>query len=136
MATQTAQGVIARPKAAPGQWREAFGRLRRNRLAMIGLIAVLGLFVIALIGPYIAPYPYYQQDLKAVLANGGQPLPAFSPGHIFGPDQIGRDLFSRLLDGARISMSVAIVVVMLLGLLIMVFVPSIVTWLPDLVFGG
>ena len=110
MATQTAQGVIAKPKAAPGQWREAFGRLRRNRLAMLGLILVIALFTIALIGPYIAPYPYYQQDLKAVLANGGQPLPAGSPGHILGTDAIGRDLFSRLLDGARISMSVAIVV--------------------------
>ena len=77
---------------------------------MIGLISVIALFIIALIGPYIAPYPYYQQDLKAVLANGGQPLPAGSPGHILGTDQIGRDLFSRLLDGARISMSVAIVV--------------------------
>ena len=77
---------------------------------MIGLISVIALFTIALIGPYIAPYPYYQQDLKAVWQNGGQPLPAGSPGHILGTDQIGRDLFSRLLDGARISMSVAIVV--------------------------
>jgi len=110
MATQTAQGVIAKPKAAPGQWREAFGRLRRNRLAMIGLIAVIALFTIALIGPYIAPYPYTEQDLTAVVKNGGQPLPAFSPGHLFGTDQIGRDLLSRLLDGARISMTVAIVV--------------------------
>ena len=45
MATQTAQGVIAKPKAAPGQWREAFGRLRRNKLAMIGLIAVIAMLV-------------------------------------------------------------------------------------------
>jgi len=110
MATQAAQGTLARPRTSTGLWREAFGRLRKNKLAMVGLFSVITLFVIAIIGPYIAPYPYYQQDLKAVLANGGQPLPAGSPGHILGTDAIGRDLFSRLLDGARISMSVAIVV--------------------------
>jgi oligopeptide transport system permease protein len=77
---------------------------------MVGLIAVIALFVIAIIGPFIAPYPYAQQDLKAVVANHSQPLPPGSPGHLLGTDQIGRDLFSRLLDGARISMSVAIVV--------------------------
>jgi oligopeptide transport system permease protein len=130
MATQTVQGVIVAPKAAPSQWREAFARLRRNRLAMLGLILVIGLFVIALIGPYIAPYPYYQQDLKAVVANAGQPLPPGSPGHLFGTDQIGRDLFSRLLDGARISMSVAIVV-QIVVIVIGVPVGAIAGW-----FGG
>src|SRR6478736_3283501 len=110
MATQAAQGTIARPRATTGLWREAFGRLRKNKLAMVGLFSVITLFVIAIIGPYIAPYPYTEQDLTAVVKNGGQPLPAFSPGHLFGTDQIGRDLLSRLLDGARISMTVAIVV--------------------------
>ncbi len=110
MATQAAQGTIARPQASTGLWREAFGRLRKNKLAMIGLVSVIVLFIIAIIGPYIAPYPYTEQDLKAIVANGSQPLPAGSPGHLFGTDQIGRDLLSRLLDGARISMTVAIVV--------------------------
>ena len=77
---------------------------------MVGLVAVIFLFFIALFGPYLAPYPYQQQDLQAVLKNGGRPLPPLSPGHILGTDQIGRDLLSRLMDGARISMSVAIVV--------------------------
>ncbi len=110
MATQAAQGTIARQQTSTGLWREAFGRLRKNKLAMVGLFSVITLFVIAIIGPYIAPYPYTEQDLTAVVKNGGQPLPPFSPGHLFGTDQIGRDLLSRLLDGARISMTVAIVV--------------------------
>jgi oligopeptide transport system permease protein len=110
MATQAAQGTIARPRASTGLWREAFGRLRKNKLAMVGLVSVILLFIIAIIGPYIAPYPYTEQDLKAVVANGGRPLTPGSPGHLLGTDQIGRDLLSRLLDGARISMTVAIVV--------------------------
>jgi oligopeptide transport system permease protein len=99
---------VRRPSA--GLWSDAFGRLRKNRLAMIGLILVILLFVVAVIGPFIAPYPYQTQDLKAVLANGGQPVQPGDPAHILGTDRIGRDLLSRLLDGARISMTVAIVV--------------------------
>jgi oligopeptide transport system permease protein len=85
---------------------------------MLGLIVVLFLFFIAIFGPYLAPYPYQEQDIQAVLHNGGRPLPPLSPGHLLGTDQIGRDLLSRLMDGARISMSVAIVVqivVLLIG---------------------
>ena len=77
---------------------------------MVGLIVVLILFFIAIFGPYIAPYPYQEQDIQAVIHNGGQPVPPGDPAHILGTDQIGRDLLSRLMDGARISMTVAIVV--------------------------
>ena len=97
-----------RPSA--GLWGDAFGRLRKNRLAMIGLFLVILLFIVAVIGPFIAPYPYQTQDLAAVVANGGQPVKPGDPAHILGTDRIGRDLLSRLLDGARISMTVAIVV--------------------------
>jgi oligopeptide transport system permease protein len=72
---------------------------------MVILLLFFGIF-----GPFLAPWPYAYQDLKAVVAGGGGPLPPGSPGHILGTDQLGRDLFSRLLDGARISVSVAIVV--------------------------
>ena len=110
MATDTLRGAAARPRPATGLWRDAFGRLRKNKLAMVGLVMVILLFLIAIFGPMIAPYPYTEQDLAAVLANNGRPLPPGSPGHLLGTDQIGRDLLSRLLDGARISMTVAIVV--------------------------
>ncbi len=106
----TIQGTLVQPRATTGLWRDAFARLRKNKLAMVGLIMVILLFIIAIIGPFIAPYPYQAQDLQAVVKNGGRPLPPLSPGHLLGTDQIGRDLLSRLLDGARISMTVAIVV--------------------------
>src|SRR3954469_19791540 len=130
MATETLRGTVARPKPATGLWRDAFGRLRKNRLAMLGLIVVLFLFLVAIFGPYLAPYPYQEQDIQAVLHNGGRPLPPLSPGHLLGTDQIGRDLLSRLMDGARISMTVAIVVQVVV-ILIGVPVGALAGW-----FGG
>ncbi len=110
MATETLRGGIAKPQPSASLWGDAFGRLRKNKLAMIGLILVGFVTFIAIFGSILAPYNYQDQDLAAVVANKGQPLPPLSGGHILGTDQIGRDLLSRLMDGARISMSVAIVV--------------------------
>jgi oligopeptide transport system permease protein len=109
----TTQSVLvrsARPGASAGLWTDAFGRLRKNRLAILGLILVMLLLFVGIFGPMIAPWPYQHQDLKAVFAGGGGPLPPGTPGHPLGTDQLGRDLLSRLLDGARISVSVAFVV--------------------------
>jgi len=100
--------LAQRPVISPR--RDAFRRLRRNRLALMGGVIVVILLVIAVFGPALAPWHYRVQDLEALRANGNRPLPPFSPGHLLGTDQLGRDLFSRLLDGAQISMSVAIVV--------------------------
>ena len=129
MASQTraleAPVTAARPSAS--LWSDAFSRLRRNKLAMVGLGLVILLLLAAIVGPFIAPYPYDQQDIKAILANGGEPLPPGSGGHILGTDSLGRDLLSRLLDGARISVSVALVV-QIVVLLIGVPVGAIAGW--------
>jgi oligopeptide transport system permease protein len=112
MATNTTavQAKAAKPVATAGPWREAFGRLIRNKLAVVGLVLVSLLLFCGIFGPLIAPWPYQVQDLAAVQANGNRPLPPLSPGHLLGTDQLGRDLLSRLLDGARISITVAFVV--------------------------
>ncbi len=103
-------GALVRPRKSAGLWSDAFGRLRKNRLAILGLILVTLLLLTGIFGPILAPWPYEHQDLPAVFAAGGGPMPPLSPTHLLGTDQLGRDLFSRLLDGARISVSVAIVV--------------------------
>ena len=82
-------------------WKDAVGRLLRNRLSVIGLIITLFLLIGALFGPYIAPYSYTEQDLLNVAK-----MP--SPDHWLGTDEIGRDLFSRVLWGARTATLVAI----------------------------
>jgi oligopeptide transport system permease protein len=129
MATETLRGGVARQaKPAASLWSDAFARLRKNKLSMIGLVMVIFLLFIAIVGPFITPYNYQDQDLVAVVANKGQPLPPMTGGHILGTDQIGRDLLSRLMDGARISMTVALVVQMVV-LLIGVPIGAIAGWM-------
>jgi oligopeptide transport system permease protein len=120
MANRTAAlegGAAARRSSS--LWGDAWRRLIRNRLAVLGGILVLTFLTLALIGPLIAPYYYGQQHLEALKANNYRPIPPFSPGFLLGSDDLGRDLLSRLLDGAQISMTVAFVVqavVLLIGL--------------------
>jgi oligopeptide transport system permease protein len=132
MATQVAlQGrTTRRAGASAGLWSDAWKRLRKNRLAILGLILVIALLILAVIGPFITPYPFAAQDLAAVRANNNQPLGPLESPHILGTDQLGRDLLSRLLDGARISMSVAFIVQLVI-LLIGVPIGALAGW-----FGG
>ncbi len=84
--------------------------LVRNRLAIVGGFLVLALIVLGIFGPYIAPYAYDKQYIDLVQAHGNLPLSPGVEGRVLGTDLFGRDLMSRLLDGARISLSVAVVV--------------------------
>ncbi len=107
---------INQPKlATPSLKRDTFWtRLRRNRMAMTGLILVLGLFAVALLAPWLAPYDPTQIDLQQIL------LPP-SPAHLLGTDTLGRDVLSRIIFGARISLMVGFVAVgiaTLIGLLV------------------
>lgn len=108
--------VDERPPAS--LWRDAFERLLKNRLAIVGGVIVVLLVFLALFGPFITPYAYDKTDTNLVREFRGPANPG-QGGHLFGTDQLGRDLLSRLMDGARISMTVALVVqatVLLIGL--------------------
>src|SRR5215216_5844567 len=78
----------------------AWRRLARNPLALLGSLVAVGYILLGLIGPMFAPYDYAKQNLMQ--AN----LPPLSEGHLLGTDQVGRDLFSRLVTGIRISLIV------------------------------
>lgn len=95
-------------KRTRGYWADAFSRLLRTPAGMAGLAIVIALIVIAVVGPLLVPWTYFEQDLEAVLAHGG-PLPPGSPGHLLGTDALGRDLLARTLDGAQVSLTVALV---------------------------
>jgi len=99
-------GIAERPP--PSLYRDALGRMLRNRLAVVGGLIVVLLALLAVVGPFITPYGYGQTDTDAVRQAGG-PVNPLQAGHVFGTDQLGRDLLSRLMDGARISMIVALV---------------------------
>ena len=83
-------------------WQDAVRRLIQNRAAMIGGITVLVLIILAIFAPWIAPYSYSYQNLDL----GASPP---SAEHLLGTDVLGRDLLSRLLYGARISLLVGFV---------------------------
>lgn len=84
-------------------WRDAFRRFRQNRLAAAAAVFIILLGLFAIFAPMVSPYSYAEQNYHAINAS-----PSLS--HPLGTDQLGRDMFSRLVFGARISLSVGIVV--------------------------
>lgn len=80
-------------------WRISMEKLRANRAAMLAAVFLLGVLVLCLIGPLLLPGSAQAQNL----ARGATPP---SLQHWFGTDELGRDLFARLLQGGRISFAV------------------------------
>ena len=83
------------------QWRDVWKRLRRNKLAMIGMVIVIILILMAVFADFIAPYDYDA-------ANFGARLQFPSKEHLLGTDDFGRDLLSRIIYGGRTSLLVAL----------------------------
>jgi len=99
--------TVDRAAQRRGPLRAALDRLARNKLALFGTLVALVYVLVGLVGPAFVPYDYARQDLLS--AN----LPPFSPGHLLGTDQVGRDMFSRLVVGVRISLLVGFGVTLL-----------------------
>lgn len=102
-----AQLLAEASEAAPGRqaslWGDAWRRLVRNRLALIGMVIVFMLLIIAVFAPVIAPYEQGEVihvDLRLVEPSWHFPM---------GVDQNGRDVFSRMMYGARVSLLVGVV---------------------------
>lgn len=97
-----------------GPWSEAWRRLRRNRMALFGGAVVASLVLVGALANFLAPYDPYVIDLPERLSPP-------SRQHLFGTDDFGRDIFSRILYGARISLEVGILsrsVALSLGILL------------------
>ena len=98
------------PTAVPGPWREFWGAFSANKGAVGGMVIVVALLLIALFAPWISPHAPNETDSTAFL------LPPFwqqggSTAHWLGTDAIGRDILSRLMYGARLSLSIGLAVV-------------------------
>ena len=95
--------VVTRPSAADsGPWKRAWRRLRRRRGALVGLVVVLLFVALALFAPWLAP-----QD--PIATSWGAIRKAPSIEHWFGTDEIGRDVFARVVWGTRASMRAGLV---------------------------
>ncbi len=104
MSTLAAPPIAGSPEEPTvNLWRDAWFRLKRNRLAVFGLAVVIVLALTAIFGPYLTPYDYLSQDLDARNL-------APSLAHPFGTDDLGRDVFSRVVYGTRTAFLVAVIV--------------------------
>jgi peptide/nickel transport system permease protein len=94
----------SRRQARWGQFYFGWLRLRRNPLAVIGLVIVGLLLIMAAAAPLIAPHDPIAQDL------GQRLLPPLTPGHWLGTDDFGRDIWSRIAYGSRITLFIIVLV--------------------------
>lgn len=91
-------------KGSNSLWKLAFIRLRRNHLAMVGFVVIAFLVLMAVFADFIAPYHYAEQDYMMIRQ-------APTANHLLGTDEFGRDVLSRLIYGARVSLQVGFVAV-------------------------
>ncbi len=99
-----------------GYWADAWRRLKMNRLAIAGLVMISIVILLAIFGPMFSPYGYDETNLNNVYA-------PISREHWFGTDELGRDEFTRVLYGARISLAVG-------------FVASFINLIIGVIYGG
>lgn len=96
------------------RFKEIWQRLSKNKLAILGLIIIIVMILIAFFADFIAPYGYDEQDLTMAFQGPGN-------GHLFGTDEFGRDIFSRVVYGTRISLLigfVAVAIAVVIGVLL------------------
>src|SRR3954453_20547832 len=89
--------------------RRQIRRFTRNRMALAGLGLVTLLVLVAVFAPVVAPFP---EDAEGAVHTQEALLPP-SPEHFFGTDDLGGDVFSRVVFGARYSLSIGVVIVLL-----------------------
>ncbi len=84
------------------QFQEVWGRFKKNRLALFGMVLILLMILMVILSPLIAPYGFDEQNYYEIFASP-------SLQHLCGTDNLGRDVFSRLLYGGRVSLTIGII---------------------------
>ncbi len=95
------------PRTSRGLWRDAWRRLLRNKLAVAGMVFIVFMVLVAIFADLLSPY-----DPNRLFP--GQSYVRPNAQHFLGTDDVGRDVLSRLIHGARVSLSVAIFVQLLI----------------------
>ncbi|PKA44494.1 ABC transporter permease [Rhizobium sullae] len=105
MAVITADAVTSAPAItrSPGFWQGVVRRLGRDPVALAALAIVVALILLAVLAPYIAPYDPTKTSVIRRLK------PIGTPGYILGTDELGRDMVSRLIYGARLSLLMGVI---------------------------
>ncbi len=92
------------PRAGDAPWARALRVLVRNPMAMAGAFIIAAWVVVAIAAPLITPYDALAQRIQDRMSEP-------SPAHWFGTDEVGRDVYSRVVYGARVSLPVGLIVV-------------------------
>ncbi len=122
---ETGLGSLAAARPSRSLWGNAWRQFRRNKMAMVGLAYLALLAIVAVFAPLIAPHNPVQSDVRtagqyrqAAWIDNPNPLKAGLWDYPLGTDSIGRDVFSRLVYGTRISLVVGFIpmaVILLIG---------------------
>lgn len=102
-------GFLEKNQPKIEEFKYALHLIRRSPLTLVGFVIILSMAFLAITAPYIVPYP---EDVKGV-AHLKQRLQPPSSQHLFGLDEMGRDIFSRVLYGCRISLQIGIMVIII-----------------------
>ena len=92
--------TLVRPSIS--YWQDAVRRLKKNKIAMLSLFFLIFMILMCIFAPYIYPHPYNEQNIA--ITNQGP-----TAEHIFGLDDLGRDIFARIWVGGRVSLTIGIV---------------------------
>ncbi|MES2856757.1 MAG: ABC transporter permease [Bdellovibrionota bacterium] len=105
LAMNTAPGApapsVAQPVAGKSLWSDAWKRLKKNRGSVVSLWFIIGVCLMAIFAPWISPYSFETQNIDKALMGP-------DAVNLLGTDSLGRDMLSRIIYGARMSMSVGI----------------------------
>ncbi|MCR3955653.1 MAG: ABC transporter permease [Gudongella sp.] len=96
--------TVPKVKKSTGPWIEVWKRLKRSKMAIFGLVIIILLIGMAIFADYIAPYPFDEQNLMNTFQSPNS-------DHLFGTDEFGRDILSRVIYGSRVSLVVGFIAV-------------------------
>ena len=89
-------------------WKDARTRFIHNKAATISLFLLLAIVIFSFVGPYFAVWSNEQIDWNAMGSAAKVGMPSITSGHFFGTDDLGRDLYSRVIQGTQISLMVGV----------------------------
>lgn len=114
MNTATAASASNEKIKKQSQMAAVMKRLQKNKMAMAGLVIIILLILMAVFAPILAPHGYAEMDLKNMHS-------APSAEHWFGTDELGRDIFSRIIYGSRYSLSLGLLSVLVSNVIGIIF---------------
>ncbi len=89
-------------------WKDARTRFIHNKAATLSLFLLLAIVIFSFVGPYFAVWSNEQIDWNAMGSAAKVGMPSITSGHFFGTDDLGRDLYSRVIQGTQISLMVGV----------------------------